>query len=152
MDRFGPAATFYFRQLKTAIWFTGLTSLLTLVLATIYSTTYFETTAVTKGSLEQSNLIFKLRLWIYSASIGGYAEASSRFYEANFTNITTLTSGYNQLEEGDPNKFKINCEKGLINTAPTLTYFGLSTIRSSSQQVHARLHHILCHKQGMQPA
>lgn len=131
-DNFGPAVVLYFRHLKTTIWFTFLCAIINAFLVYLYSASY---NLVTPGQAPtdagQANILLTAQQWSLAASLGGYATSSTLFFEANFTNISTLNSTYNSLTSNtsNPNQINLKCDAGVIDTSPQYTFYGLADKR-----------------------
>lgn len=125
MDQYGPAMVLYFRFLKSTIYFVLLCAALNSFLVYLYNRAYSEANTESTGEISGYNFILNLRDITLSSSLGGYAQGSTRFYEANFTNASSLRSTLNNLTSGDPNVIDIVCPKGVLDTTPEYTYYGL---------------------------
>lgn len=126
--KYGPAFTQYFRQVKSSIFFTIWCALLLTLLVWFYSEAYKVSTSKDQSAneVDGASVFLELRDWTLSASLGGYASSSAQFYEANFTNISTLDSSTNRITGNDnPNSIGLTCVLGSLDVSPTFTYYGL---------------------------
>ena len=132
MDQYGPAMVLYFRFLKSTIYFVLLCAILNSLLVYLYIRAYSETQTENTLDLENSNIILLMRDVTLSASLGGYASGSNRFYEANFSSINQLNSSLNNLTNSNPNEIQLECPKGTIDVTEAYTFYGLIELKFPS--------------------
>ena len=125
MDQHGPAMVLYFRFLKSTIFFVLLCAILNSLLVYLYIRAYSETQTENTLDVDNSNIILLMRDVTLSASLGGYASGSTRFYEANFSSINQLNSSLNNLTNSNPNEIQLECPKGTIDVTEAYTFYGL---------------------------
>ena len=124
-DDFGPAIVLYFRHLKTSIWFMFVCCILSSILTYMYNKAYDAAKTESTSSLQGAGFFVAMRDYSLSSSLGGFSYGSTKFYEANFTNITNLSSTSNNLITNDSNKIKMDCIQGTIDVSQDYTYYGL---------------------------
>lgn len=75
--------------------------------------------------MADENFFLKMSNWNLGASLGGYAEGSTKYYEANFTSPTTLSSTINELLEKEQNTVTLTCSSGYLDFDQAYTQYGL---------------------------
>lgn len=125
IEQYGPAMTFYFRHSKTTLWFLFICCIIQTVLVYLYNEAYKASKAEDTTVIGDQNMWLQLRDWSLSSSIGGYAYGSTKFFEANFTNIFQLNSTTNNITNNDPNIITFGCEQGTLDMSEMYTFYGL---------------------------
>ena len=136
IEEYGPAMLLYFRHLKLSIVFTLLCCISNSVLISIYNQSHHSTSADTFSS--SGNLALVLQDVSLATSIAGYSSSASRFYQANFQDISTLSSSLNNLtsSNSNPNEVSLDCGNGLVDTDSRFTVFGLLDQRFPSSYTY----------------